>query len=193
MNKPDLDIRKIQFPSLRFERYYFKTRFPPNWSFIFFFIDIKMCLKVIGNYGKSFMVGLIPGQNRLNFPNFLKKKTENLVLSAWLLSIFFLIKRNDFRRPFAKMIDLSRTFENSNKEKVHKIGVHCICLSMSIAQYIAHWKCTHSLWFTRFITSLRILRIIQYLSYVAFAVFLAIFICVWDFPVPDRDWLCLAF
>ena len=47
---------------------------------------------VIGSYGKSFMVGLIPGQNWLNLP---KKKTENLVSSAWLkesilLSISFL-------------------------------------------------------------------------------------------------------
>ena len=80
MNKPDLEIQKILFPSLRFESNYFKTLFPPNRSSEFFFIDIKMCLKVIGNYGKSFMVGPILGQTSA----ISKKKTENLFSSARL-------------------------------------------------------------------------------------------------------------
>ena len=41
---------------------------------------------VIGSYGKSFMVRLIPGQNLLNFPNLPKKKTENLVSICFLIS-----------------------------------------------------------------------------------------------------------
>ena len=91
MNKPDLDIQKIVFPSLRFERNYFKTRFPPNRSSKSFVIDIKMCLKVIGNCGKSFMVELIPGQNWPNFRKLLEKKTEKLGLISMTQKIDIII------------------------------------------------------------------------------------------------------
>ena len=69
MNKLDLDIQKILFPMLRFERNYFKIRFPPNRSSEFFFLDIKMCLRVLGSYGMSFVSGPKPGRI---LPNFLK-------------------------------------------------------------------------------------------------------------------------
>ena len=46
MNKPDLDIQKILFLILGFERNYFKTWFLPNRLLEFVCIDIKMCLRV---------------------------------------------------------------------------------------------------------------------------------------------------
>ena len=78
MNKPNLDIQKIQFPILRFERNYFKIRFPIN-------------------YNMSFVSGLVQGGICLNFPNFRKEKMENMISSACLkksilLSIFFSIR-----------------------------------------------------------------------------------------------------
>ena len=73
MNKHDLDIQKILFPSLRFERNYFKIRFPPNRSSEFFFLDIKMCLSVLGSYGMSFVSGLKPGRI---LPNLLKRSSS---------------------------------------------------------------------------------------------------------------------
>ena len=38
---------------------------------------------VIGSLGKSFMARLIPAQNLFNFPDFLKKKTENCICSIY--------------------------------------------------------------------------------------------------------------
>ena len=84
MNKHDLDIQKILFPSLRFERNYFKIRFPPNRSSEFFFLDIKMCIRAIGNYNMSFVSGLVRAGICINFPNFPKEKMENLISSACL-------------------------------------------------------------------------------------------------------------
>ena len=67
MSKPDLDIQKILLSES-------------------IFIDIKMCLKVIGNYGKGFMAGLIPGRSLPNFLNLFKKQVrihESTVACDW--------------------------------------------------------------------------------------------------------------
>ena len=73
MKKPDPYNQKILFPILHFEGIDFKTRFLPNRSSKFSFIDIKMCVIVISNNGMSFMSGIVQARICQNFPNFLKE------------------------------------------------------------------------------------------------------------------------
>ena len=57
-----------------------------------------MSLKVIGNYGKSFMGGLIPGQNLLNFRKLQKKPGKlsliNMTKKIDTIIDFFLTKQS---------------------------------------------------------------------------------------------------
>ena len=83
MNKPNLDIQKVLFQILHFEGIYFKTWFPPNRSseFYYLFIDIKMCLRVKGNYGMNFRPNPKLDRTKTIFLGVRKWKMETLVFS----------------------------------------------------------------------------------------------------------------
>ena len=77
------------FPIFRFKGIDFKTWFPPNWLSEFVFIDIKMCLMVIGNYCMNFRPGLKRDRTHINSHELAQKpqmKNENPSLSSPYLS-----------------------------------------------------------------------------------------------------------
>ena len=76
--------------------YQFQNLIPAKSIIRIFLIDIKVCLVVIGNYGRNFRPNPKRNQTQPNFPGVSKWKMETLVFSlplkkSKLFSIFFLL------------------------------------------------------------------------------------------------------
>ena len=78
MKKPDPYIQKILFPILCFKGI---DLISAKRILRILFIDIKMCLTVIGNYAMNFRPNPKQEQTHTNFPGITKWKMETLVYS----------------------------------------------------------------------------------------------------------------